>query len=181
MRSALEGLEGVENAEVSLDKDNAVVVFDSSKVTIKQMTESVKKAGYGISGASEITQYKKGKSEKSEENKSDDHTTDYRTLTIEELAELTDDPEVTLVNVHIPYAGEIPGTNAFVPFNRIQENKDKLPSDKNAKIFLYCRSGHMSKLASNTLTGMGYTDVYDVPGGMNAWRKAGYEISNTSQ
>ena len=181
MRSALEGLDGVENATVSLDKDNAVVVFDSSKVTIAQMTKAVESADYGISGASAIIQYEEEKPEKSNDKKSGKQTTGYRTLTIEEVAKLTDDPDVTLVNVHIPYAGEIPGTDAFVPFTRIKENKDKLPGDKNAEIVLYCRSGHMSKMASKVLTEMGYTNVYDVPGGMNAWQSAGNELLNNSQ
>ena len=181
MRSALEGLDGVENAKVSLSEDNAVVVFDSSKVTIAQMTEAVKAAGYGISGASDITPYIQDKSKRTENNMSRDQATGYKTFSIDEVAKLTDDPDVTLINVHIPYAGEIPGTDAFIPFNRIQENQGKLPRDKPAKVVLYCRSGHMSKRASKVLTEMGYTNVYDVPGGMNAWRSAGYELSNQSQ
>mgnify|MGYP005850208249 CR=1 FL=1 len=181
MRSALEGLGGVEDAKVSLDKDNAVVVFDSSKVTIAQMTEAVKSAGYGISEASDITQHKKENPKKSDKNKSDKQTTGYQSFSIEELGALTDDPDVTLINVHIPYAGEIPGTDAFVPFNRIKENRDKLPGDKDAQVVLYCRSGHMSKMASKVLMEMEYTNVYDVPGGMNAWRGAGNELSNKSQ
>lgn len=175
MRSALEGLDGVENAKVSLDKENAVVVFDSSKVTIAQMTEVVKSAGYGISGASDITQYKQGKPEKSGKQ-----TTSYQALTIEEVAQLTDDPDVMLINVHIPYAGEIPGTDAFVPFDQIKEYSYKLPREKSAKVIVYCRSGHMSKLASKVLTKMGYSNVYDVPGGMNAWRSAGNELLHES-
>ncbi len=181
MRSALEGLDGVENAGVSLDKDNAVVKFDSSKVTIAQMTETVEAAGYGISGASDITRYRQGKSEKPDPEKSGKQTTGYQTLTIEEAAELTDDPEVTLLNVHIPYAGEIPGTDAFIPFNRMKQNQDKLPGDKTAKVLLYCRSGHMSKIAAQVLAEIGYTNVYDVPGGMNAWQRSGRALLNGSE
>jgi len=140
------------------------------------LVTAVKAAGYGISGASDITQYKERQPKKSGKQ-----TTGYQTLNIDEVAELTDEPDVTLINVHIPYAGEIPGTDAFMPFNRIKENQDKLPGDKTAKVVLYCRSGHMSKMASKILTEMGYITVYDVPGGMNAWRSAGNELTNKSQ
>lgn len=176
MRSALEGLDGVQNAKVSLEKDNAVVVFDSTKATINQMKAAVKKAGYGVSAASKITPYTKSTPDTTHSKQSSSKSANYRTMAIDQVAELTDDPTVTLINVHIPYAGEIPGTDAFIPFNQIKDNSDKLPSDKKAEVVLYCRSGHMSKLAYTTLRNMGYTNVYDVPGGMNAWREAGNKL-----
>ncbi len=176
MRSALEGVDGVQSAKVSLDKNNAVVVFDSSKATIAQMKTAVKKSGYGVSSASKIEPYTKSASDSASEKQSKAQTENYQTLTIDQLAKVTDNPKVTLINVHIPYAGQIPGTDEFIPFNAIQQNKEKLPSDKKAEIVLYCRSGHMSKIAYHTLQKMGYTNVYDVPGGMNAWRQAGHKL-----
>jgi len=181
VRSALEGVDGVQSAKVSLDKNNAVVVFDSSKATIEQMKAAVKEAGYGISSASEIKPSTDSKADTTEVKQTESQAGNYRTMSIDQLAKVTDDPTVTLINVHIPYAGEIPGTDEFLPFNKIQQNNDKLPSDKKAEVVLYCRSGHMSKMASKVLTEMGYTNVYDVPGGMNAWRSAGNELLHKSQ
>lgn len=181
MRSALEGLDGVESANVSLDTDNAVMVFDSVEVTLDQMKQAVKGAGYGVSSVSAIESYTQADAGSPAAKQTSNSSTGYRTLAIEVLAKVVDDPDVTLVNVHIPYAGEIPGTDIFIPFNRINENTDKLPGDKNAEIVLYCRSGHMSKLASQTLVEMGYTNVYDVPGGMNAWRQSGRDLLNKQQ
>ena len=34
----------------------------------------------------------------------------------------------------------------------------------------------MSAIAAKTLAQSGYTNVYDVPGGMKAWVKEGYEL-----
>jgi len=183
VRSALEGLDGVQSATVSLGKDNAVVVFDSSKATVGQMKAAVKKAGYGVSSASKIEPYSEETPDTSNTKfagtgtkQSGHKSADYRTMSIDQVAKITENPNVALINVHIPYAGEIPGTDEFIPFNQIKENSGKLPSDNNTEIVLYCRSGHMSKLAYSTLTNMGYTNVYDVPGGMNAWQQAGNKL-----
>ena len=44
-----------------------------------------------------------------------------------------------------------------------------LPKDKDAKIVLYCRSGGMSRAAAYELAEEGYTNVYDLVGGKNAY------------
>jgi phage shock protein E len=88
---------------------------------------------------------------------------------------LEDNPEVPVVNVHIPYEGHIEGTDAFVPFEEIGLWAD-LPEDRSAPIVLYCRSGRMSATAAETLSEMGYTDIVDLDGGMNAWTDAGLEL-----
>jgi len=79
-------------------------------------------------------------------------------------------------NVHIPYEGEIENTDAFIPYDKIADNLDKLPKDKDAKIVLYCRSGNMSEMAGNELLRLGYTDVSHLSLGMVSWERSGYEI-----
>jgi phage shock protein E len=81
-----------------------------------------------------------------------------------------------LVNTHIPYEGELPGTELFLPFDQVDQLKDLLPRDKATEILVYCRSGRMSTLAAETLVKLGYTNVKNLVGGMIAWEATGYTL-----
>jgi rhodanese-related sulfurtransferase len=93
-----------------------------------------------------------------------------------ELADMLAGPrDFTLVNVHTPYEGNLPSTDLSIAYDTIDQHLDELPS-KDAKIVLYCRSGRMSNIASQRLAELGYTHVYDLVGGMQAWEASGRTV-----
>jgi rhodanese-related sulfurtransferase len=80
--------------------------------------------------------------------------------------------EAAVINVHIPYEGEIENTDAFIAYDKIAGDSS-LPKDKNTEILLYCRTGRMSEEAGAVLHEEGYTKVAHLEGGMKAWEAAG--------
>ena len=62
---------------------------------------------------------------------------------------------------HIPNAINIPNETIG------SEELTELP-DKNQLILVYCRSGNRSKQASEKLSALGYTNIYEF-GGINDW------------
>jgi rhodanese-related sulfurtransferase len=94
----------------------------------------------------------------------------------EGLAAMLDGKDFRLINVHIPYAGEISGTDLEIPYDQIEQRASELPADKGAKIVLYCRSGAMSAMAARSLVKLGYTNVWNLDGGMSAWEQAGHPL-----
>jgi rhodanese-related sulfurtransferase len=100
----------------------------------------------------------------------------YVRISATELEAMLNNKDFTLVNTHIPFEGNIPGTDLSIPYNEIDQNLGLLPTDKNAKIVLYCRSGRMSAEAAETLVKLGYTNIWDLAGGMIAWEDAGLPL-----
>lgn len=93
----------------------------------------------------------------------------YRSVMPEQFAAMLGNKDFLLVDVHIPEQEHIEGTDLFIPYNEIGENRHQLPEDEDTKIVVYCRSGGMSRAAAYTLLEMGYTNVVDVIGGKNAY------------
>lgn len=87
--------------------------------------------------------------------------------------EMIGQPESTTINVHVPYEGEIAGTDLFLPFHQIEAQQDRLPADRDTPLAIYCRSDRMSATAVETLSHLGFHDIAELDGGMVAWENSG--------
>lgn len=100
----------------------------------------------------------------------------YTSVSPAALAKMLERKDVLLVNVHIPYEGDIAGTGLSIAFDQVASSVQRLPADRDARIVVYCRSGRMSAAAASTLVDLGYRQVSHLDGGMIAWERAGYGL-----
>jgi rhodanese-related sulfurtransferase len=92
------------------------------------------------------------------------------------LAQMLTHKDFTLLNVKTPYIGEIDGTDLYIPYDQLTARASELPAGRDAKILVYCRSGVESAQAAQTLLKLGYTNVWNLDGGMNAWQASGRSL-----
>lgn len=111
----------------------------------------------------------------------------FKTVSIEEAREMIEKDDVFILDVrtpsefnssHIEGATLIPVTNSggsnLSSDQLLEARINEVPGDK--KILVYCRTGHRSTTASNILVAAGYSDVYNMQGGITAWTGAGYPV-----
>lgn len=83
---------------------------------------------------------------------------------------MKEDKNIVLVDVRTPeeYADvHIPGS-ILIPLDTIKREANKKLTDKEATIYVYCRSGNRSDSAAKILAELGYTKVYNI-GGITSW------------
>jgi rhodanese-related sulfurtransferase len=97
-------------------------------------------------------------------------------ITPDTLASMLDHKSFTLLNVKTPYIGEIAGTDLYIPYDQVAARATELPTDKAAKVVVYCRSGHESAIAAQALIDLGYTNLDNLDGGMTAWTDSGRSL-----
>lgn len=82
---------------------------------------------------------------------------------------------VVTINVHVPDEGSLPGTDAAIPYDRIEASRAELPA-KSTPLAVYCRSGSMSAIAARTLAALGFKRISELAGGMEAWQASGRRL-----
>jgi rhodanese-related sulfurtransferase len=89
--------------------------------------------------------------------------------------------EVLLIDVREPaeYAGEhIPGAQ-LVPLSGF--NPAQVPQEPGKRVVLLCLSGNRSNQAARTLATAGRTEIWQLQGGLEAWKAAGYATEKSAR
>lgn len=100
----------------------------------------------------------------------------YRVVSVKQLQTMLDDKDFTMINVHIPWQGDIPQIDLRLAYDQIEQNLDQLPQDKDTKILVYCLTSGMAKEAIATLLNQGYTNLRMLEGGTTAWDDVGVSL-----
>ena len=98
------------------------------------------------------------------------------------------DLNVELTGTTVPFILDVRTTDEFgkgyingainVNITDVPTNLAQLPADKAAPIVVLCQSGHRGSIVMMYLQMMGYTNVRNLGGGMNAWVGAELPVSN---
>ena len=62
---------------------------------------------------------------------------------------------------------------------KLNETLKKLPEDKNTKIVVYCSLGIRSETVAHKLINKGYTNVFNLYGGIFEWKNANFQVVDT--
>ena len=95
----------------------------------------------------------------------------YMNITAQEAKEIMDTQEGYVIldtRTQEEYdQGHIPGA-VLIPYDEVLQKAETILTDKNQLILVYCRSGRRSKLASEDLIKLGYTNIKEF-GGIIDW------------
>lgn len=84
--------------------------------------------------------------------------------------------DALLIDVREPpeYAFESVAGSLLLPLSRLDAKS--FPPLSGRKIILMCAAGRRSATAQAMLAKAGFSDLYNLAGGMNAWKLAGYDV-----
>ncbi|MBM4415793.1 MAG: rhodanese-like domain-containing protein [Chloroflexi bacterium] len=97
-------------------------------------------------------------------------------ITVDEAKAMIDAGGVQVIDSREPHEhheGHVPGSLNIPHMATLPRNRD-LARDK--PILFICKSGQRSAVAAEFAASLGLTELYNVEGGHDAWRAAGYPI-----
>jgi adenylyltransferase/sulfurtransferase len=99
----------------------------------------------------------------------------FRRIQPEEARSLIDSGQVTVVDVreHWEYEKDHIAGAKLIPLARIISNPSVIDTDN---VVLVCEVGQRSGVAAELAASLGYENLYNLEGGMTAWRSHGYPV-----
>lgn len=101
---------------------------------------------------------------------------DKEAVTAEVVKDAADgNSDAVIVDVRMPdeYAEGHIGGSLLLPLPELSEKLSEIP-DKTKKIYVYCRKGVRGASAAGQLKDLGYTNVHNMTGGIEAWTEKGF-------
>ena len=102
----------------------------------------------------------------------------YADTSVQQAKEMIDKGDVFILDVRTQEeynAGHI-RNSTLIPVQDLGKRLNEVPRDR--EILVYCRTGGRSTAASEILVNNGFTQIYNMKGGITEWTKAGYEVVN---
>jgi rhodanese-related sulfurtransferase len=101
-------------------------------------------------------------------------------VTVEEIKEISEsDKDIFVIDVRTKPEydnGHLSFTDMQITYDSLEYYLEKLPENKEMEIYCFCRSGRRSGIATDYLLSVGYKNVFNIVGGIIAWKDAGFEI-----
>lgn len=101
-----------------------------------------------------------------------DSTAAFRNINADEMAGMINDSDYIVIDVRTPaewQSGYIPGTDKFIDFHSNDFEAQIKGLDSTKSYVIYCRSGNRSGKACELMSKNGFTNLYNLSGGINKW------------
>ena len=105
----------------------------------------------------------------------------YKDISPKEVKKMLDEnaSNILLLDVRTPGEykdeGHLKGS-VLIPISDIEARIGEIESYKDKEVIVYCRSGGRSSKVSNLLTGKGFKKIFNMSGGIGAWKSNGYAV-----
>jgi rhodanese-related sulfurtransferase len=108
-------------------------------------------------------------------------TTFSSSISPNELKVLLDRGECQLIDVREPieHAEEHITCSLLIPLGELEKRTDEI--SREYPLVITCRSGKRGGQAKEKLESLGYTNVSNLEGGIEAWKAAGHEVGQTQK
>ena len=98
------------------------------------------------------------------------------TITPAELSQRLKEPNPPIildVRTRDEYSAGHIDTAVNLPHDELERRLGEIPGSKSGEIVVYCRSGKRAKVAEDILINKGYTNIKDLTGHWQGWRRQG--------
>lgn len=100
-------------------------------------------------------------------------------VTARDAQDLVKKSAVTIIDIRTPeeYRNGHLKTAKLIPVAEIRSSPGEISLRKTSPILVYCQSGHRSSAAARMLKKAGFTNIFNLQGGIMSWQAAGGTVT----